>query len=451
MKKLTFSIFIVVVLALISLNGEVQAWTIPTISIQGVTENDKVTVQTYNFPANKDFQVQMGLFGTKGVNGILVGTVDSAGGGSLKFTFPIPTALVSENMIAIRLESTTGGYYAYNWFYNNTFGSHTGGTPIGDVSTSANITAASVKAEEYVVMKATGFPVNEDIRVLMGEYGTQGVNGIVVDTVNSSSDGDFVKIFNIPESLKTETKIAIRFESEDSDLVLYTWFKNQTGASGGAGEPTGVYPGVYTGIPTFSILSVNEDENVTVQTHNFPADKDFKVLMGAMGTRGIGGIHVTTINSADSGSFNATFDIPDALKGKYQIAIRLQTSDGYFYAYNWFYNNTTGDGTPSSGLPSGYAGIPTFSITSVVEDDKVTINTSNFPANYDFKVLMGKMWTKGIGGIYVTTINSGSGGTFSKTFNIPAALAGENRIAIRLESTAGGFYAYNWFYNNTYP
>lgn len=168
--------------------------------------------------------------------------------------------------------------------------------------------------------------------------------------------------------------------------------------------------------------------------------------MGQMGTRGVGGIHVTTISSGSGGSFTETFDIPAGLKGNHRIAIRLQTSDNVFFAYNWFYNNTTA----TQPLP-GYTGIPTFSITAVVRDDTVTIKTNNFPANYDFRVLMGKMGTKGIGGVHVTTINSGTGGTFTGTFDVPASLAGENRIAIRLEATTGGFFAYNWFFNNTYP
>jgi hypothetical protein len=168
--------------------------------------------------------------------------------------------------------------------------------------------------------------------------------------------------------------------------------------------------------------------------------------MGKMGTKGVGGIHVTTINSGSGGTFTDTFDIPAALAGEYRIAVRLESTTGGFFAYNWFYNNTT-----SAPSEPGYSGIPTFSITAVEEDDSVTIKTNNFPANYDFKVLMGKMGTKGVGGIHVTTINSGSGGTFTDTFDIPAALAGEYRIAVRLESTTGGFFAYNWFYNNTYP
>jgi hypothetical protein len=201
-------------------------------------------------------------------------------------------------------------------------------------------------------------------------------------------------------------------------------------------------------VPTFSIVSVAPDSTVTIQTYNFPANDTFKVLMGYMGTRGVGGTRVDTISSGGGGSFSATFNIPAGLKGLYQIAIRLQstTGSGYF-AYNWFYNNTTSGTNP---YVIGYGGIPTFSISSVVADSKVTIYTYNFPANDSFDVLMNYMHTQGVNGIKVATISSGSGGSFSATFDIPAALQGQYQIAIRLQSNTGsGYFAYNWFYNNT--
>jgi hypothetical protein len=168
-----------------------------------------------------------------------------------------------------------------------------------------------------------------------------------------------------------------------------------------------------------------------------------------MGTKGVGGIEVTTIDSEDGGVFEATFDIPESLQGEYRIAIRLESTTGGFFAYNWFFNNTSdGDGDDAS---SDYSGIPTFSIIGVTKDESVTIKTNNFPAGRDFKVLMGKMGTKGVGGIEVTTIDSEDGGVFEQTFDIPEELQGDYRIAIRLESTTGGFYAYNWFFNTTYP
>jgi hypothetical protein len=373
-----------------------------------------------------------------------VGTFNSGSGGSHKITFDIPPALYSSDSIAIRLDSKTGGYYSYNWFYNTTFGSHTGATVVEGGKDTPVIMVVTVKKDTLVTIEGSSFPNDETFDILMGEYGTQGVDGIKVGTLTPESDGTILESFDIPTSLKSESRIVIRAESTTSDKVAHTWFLNETGAAGGAGD-TPSSPG-YTGIPTISILSVDEDESVTIKTHNFPTNQDFKVLMGKMGTRGISGIHVTTIASGSGGSFTETFTIPDDLRGDYRIAIRLQTANGVFYAFNWFYNNTTA----VQPLPV-YSGIPTFSITAVVKDDAVIIKANNFPANYDFKVLMGKMGTRGIGGAQVTTFNSGTGGSFEATFDIPPALVGEHQIAIRLESITGGFYAYNWFFNNTYP
>jgi hypothetical protein len=86
----------------------------------------------------------------------------------------------------------------------------------------------------------------------------------------------------------------------------------------------------------------------------------------------------------------------------------------------------------------------------VVRNQQVTIYTYNFPPNLKFNVYMGPMHTKAIGGYYVASFNSGSGGSFSAgPFAIPPALYGSYQIAIRAENSWGGFYAYNWFYNNT--
>jgi hypothetical protein len=64
---------------------------------------------------------------------------------------------------------------------------------------------------------------------------------------------------------------------------------------------------------------------------------------------------------------------------------------------------------------------------------------------------MGHMGTQGIGGYQVDTVNSGNGGSKQFTFNIPAQLKGSYKISIRMQSPSSGYYAYNWFYNNTTP
>ena len=90
-------------------------------------------------------------------------------------------------------------------------------------------------------------------------------------------------------------------------------------------------------VPTIDILSVVQDESVTIKTANFPANTTFTATMGPMGTRGVDGTVVGTVDSGSGGSFDATFQIPDGLKGSYQISIRLQSSGPFpYFSYNWF-------------------------------------------------------------------------------------------------------------------
>jgi hypothetical protein len=293
--------------------------------------------------------------------------------------------------------------------------------------------------DKNVTIQSSNFPANIDFKVLMGPFGTLGIGGTSVTTINSGSGGSFTKTFDIPSGLKGSERIAIRLEGTTGGFLAFNWFWNNTATT------TTTTPPGYTGIPTFSIVSVDADKNVKIQTNNFPANIDFKVLMGPFGTLGIGGTSVTTINSGSGGSFTKTFDIPSGLNGSTRIAIRLEGTTGGFLAFNWFWNNTA---TTTTTTTTGFTGIPTFSILSVNKDASVTIQANNFPANIDFKVLMGPFGTLGVGGTTVTTINSGSGGSFTKTFDIPSGLKGSTRIAIRLEGTTGGFLAFNWFWNN---
>ena len=141
------------------------------------------------------------------------------------------------------------------------------------------------------------------------------------------------------------------------------------------------------------------------------------------------------------------------MQKSYQIAIRAETAHANpFFAYNWFYNNTTGTGGQPPTVPPGpiYTGVPTFTVCSVAQNASVKIRTTNFPPNQTFTVTMGAFGTQGIGGVVVGTINSGTGGTLTAEFGIPAQFAGWNRIALRAQTAhAYPFFAYNWFFNNT--
>jgi hypothetical protein len=222
------------------------------------------------------------------------------------------------------------------------------------------------------------------------------------------------------------------------------------GEDGAPAPPHPIVPPGYSGFPTFSIVSVVMDDQVTVQTYNLTPNDVYTVTMGPMGTRGIGGIVVKKVETGSGGAKELTFDIPSSLHGSYKISIRMESPTSHYFAYNWFYNNTTGTGGhPPDPTHPGYTGFPTFKILSVVRDDSVTVQTYNLTANDKYVVTMGPMGTQGIGGIVVDTVDSGSGGKKQYTFDTPSALYGSYKISIRMKSQTSPYYAYNWFYNNT--
>lgn len=344
-----------------------QAASVPLISITAVQKDVSVTVYGTHFPAGQTFTVRMGAYGTLGIGGTVVGTLDSGTGAAFTATYSIPASLAGSSKIAIRMDSAQG-YYSYNWFYNTSTGTVVTATTtaVTTLTATPSVTATTtttpvpvytgiptfsivkIVAGSSVTILTNNFPKSQTFTVRMGEYGTLGIGGIVVGTTASGSGGSFEATYSIPASLAGRSKIAIRMDSPQG-YYAFNWFDN---IDYNAGTPVATSTAVtatpswtpvpgYTGIPTFLIASVVKDSTVTINAYNFPAGQTFTVRMGAYGTLGIGGTVVATRDSGSGGSFTATYTIPSSLAGSYKIAIRLETANGYYYAYNWFYNNTT--------------------------------------------------------------------------------------------------------------
>ena len=315
---------------------------IPTFVISAVAKDQWVEIQTDNFPAKDNFVVTMGPMGSKGVGGIVIGTTYSGPGGRFTMKYDIPPALKGAYQIAIRLESPTSGYYAYNWFYNNTVNAPGVEPPPSKPGYSGHPTfsIASVKAGESVTITPNNFPPNDSFFVRMNWMGTQGVAGQIVETVSTNANGKLNNTkFEIPEFLKNASQIAIRLESPESGYYAYNWFYNNTTTSPKPPDPD---KPSYVGYPTFAIAAVIRDKNVTIAPSNFPPNDTFYVKINWMGTRGIGGYLVQTVTTDGKGNLSdVKYPIPDYLKGEYQLSIRLESPHTGYYAYNWFYNNST--------------------------------------------------------------------------------------------------------------
>ena len=374
----------------------------PYTSVVSVSKDVSVTITGYNFPVDQTFTVRMGAFGTLGVGGTVVGTKEPSSSTTFTATYNIPATLVGASKIAIRFDSPQG-YYAYDWFVNSpqtATATKTPGptvTPGGPTSTPGptktpgptatplpawvpTFSITGVKQGLAVSILTENFPANQTFTVRMGDYGTLGIGGTIVGTIETGSGGAIAQTFSIPALYAARDKIAIRLDS-NLGYYSYNWFYNApygttgatatltaTPAATSTSGPTATAAAVtptptanvtpaatatpsataisipapvagYVGIPVFYIDSVVRDSSVTISGYNFPPGQTFTVRMGEYGTMGVGGVAITTYESGAGGNFTTTFSIPASLAGSYRIAIRLDSATGYYYSYNWFYNN----------------------------------------------------------------------------------------------------------------
>lgn len=292
-----------------------SASLVPTFTIEDVVTDVSVTITTADFPPGQEFVVRMGPNGTLGIDGAVVGRVNSGAGGSFTATYPIPESLRGAERIAIRLESPQG-FFAYNWFYNNLE------TPAPVVPA---FTIESVVTNQNVTIHAFNFPAGRTFLVTMGHMGTDAIDGIPVGTLDSGPGGELLATFNIPQPLQGLERIAIRAQS--GPFFAYNWFNNQAIVA----APT----------PTMRICAVVRDERISIVTENtFPPNREFALLMNFIGTEGTGGYVTGIFNSGPTGVISATFPIPEGLRGQDRIAIRADEINGPYYSFDYVNNET---------------------------------------------------------------------------------------------------------------
>ncbi len=92
----------------------------PTFSIVDVKEDDWVKIKTSNLPPNVTFSMRIGKTGTKGLDGILLGTISDDDGGEVRATYEIPDELLGKARLDIRIENKALGLSYYMTVENKT-------------------------------------------------------------------------------------------------------------------------------------------------------------------------------------------------------------------------------------------------------------------------------------------------------------------------------------------
>lgn len=341
----------------------------------------------------------------------------------------------------------------------------------------------SVVPDEVVTIQTYDFPAGMTFDVLIGKFGSYGLTGVKIAEQNSEKGGTFTATYKIPEEFKGYTLLSIRLEDRESGYYAYNWFENrelpaatpskpETGTSSNSTTPV---PVVEMKHPGFVISKVNADKDISIVGSGFPENEEFDVVMGVYGTMGIGGEKVSTQKTGDKGEFKAIYNIPEDLRGAYMIAVRLESTESDYYAFNYFFNVTytpqettaadsttvtvdkttptlsTSDAVTSPTVETEYQGYPYFTISEVKKDALVKIDAENLPVDEVFDVYLNGFVYGNADGIKVGVLNAGKTGKASGSFEIPKELGGVNHVSIRMVGQKTGYYAYNYFFNKDYP
>ncbi len=93
----------------------------PSVEINAVEKDVKVTIKAMNLPKDQKFDVYLGSLGAMAEGGVKVATLDSGKTGGVTATYDIPSELAGMGTISVRIVNPNSGLYGYNWFYNQTY------------------------------------------------------------------------------------------------------------------------------------------------------------------------------------------------------------------------------------------------------------------------------------------------------------------------------------------
>ena len=364
-KHKVFTLIIAFALLLPAFFGVSKVFAVnPSFTIGEIISDESVTILIKDAPKNREFIARMGEYDTKAINGIEVGRFDTGEGGALQATLQIPAALKGRAQISVRIDSVTGGWYYYNWFWNKKDGgtwpapstppaTQTTIVPPGTAQPSKTpakiVPAISIKSaveSKSVTFSISNFPKNAEVKAFLGKMFTRGLKGTEVASFTTNENGTAEATVDIPATLANEERLAIRVESLKGGWYSYNWFWNKQGGTvvipPSTTPPAATTPVTTTvtpdkNAPILSVLSVDPKKTVTLKVENLKPNVEFTILMGKKDTMGVKGIAVGTFNSQSNPSVQMTVNIPAELAGEEIIAVRIESTRGY-YAYNWFIN-----------------------------------------------------------------------------------------------------------------
>ncbi len=201
-------------------------------------------------------------------------------------------------------------------------------SPLSDTST------MRVVQDDYVIYQLENFPANDTYFVYMGENGSYGIGGVLVSKVATNKGGTFLAKFFIPDELKGEDVIAIRFESKGGHAPWWNFFYNTTGSYTYSSTDSDVdYNVLNPGVPQFTVLNVAQGESITLRSKYLPDNQRWAVWIKDGALANVNWIEVSGFESGAGGIQTFTVSIPNSLKYNEVLAIKVQSIETDYF---WF-------------------------------------------------------------------------------------------------------------------
>ena len=295
--------------------------------------------------------------------------------------------------------------------------------------------------------------------------------------VLSNQDGSHLQTFTIPSILSTESQLSIMVlnnatgENATTTFTHTSAFKSLGTTYSYQAPNLNAYGGHSSAMHadglTVWIHEINHPYTITLAYSGYMQKERYQIWITDPNNAGAEWKDVGNIRPENLQSGKITFTIPSVYRQSKELTVKVVNFISQEYVWikfqnrtNWsaigVYNSATdtysaSNATAYSSYSSGAASGPTpFTvITSVVENESVTLNAYNFKANDELLVTMGLSGTYGIGGISVAVQNTGESGNFTATYPIPTELKGQYTLSIRLESYNTKHYAFDWFNNDS--
>ena len=183
---------------------------------------------------------------------------------------------------------------------------------------------------EQITIQGTGFPIDDTLRVSMGDP-IRKENPVLVEltAINVGDDGRFRATYDLPDALKEYDRLGIRLESQEYDFYTYRLFSNIDSAPTGYHEP-----------PYIRVISVDPGKSVTFVTENMRPNTTFEVWMKPYGVPRMDDLAMDlgAWESGDGGSLVVTLSIPPELSSFEWLGVHLENMELDYHLHQWFYN-----------------------------------------------------------------------------------------------------------------